>query len=140
MFLFKYQWHRPSAEAERENADRINKKVRSDSSETKRIYLTFDAGYENGNIEKILNVLKAENISCAFFVLDNLILKNTELVCRMAEEGHLVCNHTKNHKDLSNSSEEEIAKDLFALEKIYEEKTGREMAKYFRFPEVKYSI
>lgn len=112
----------------------------NESSETKRIYLTFDAGYENGNIEKILNVLKAENISCAFFVLDNLILKNTELVCRMAEEGHLVCNHTKNHKDLSNSSEEEIAKDLFALEKIYEEKTGREMAKYFRFPEGKYSI
>ena len=58
----------------------------------------------------------------------------------MAVEGHLVCNHTKNHKDLTSASEEEIAKDLFALEEIYKENTGYEMAKYFRFPEGKYSV
>lgn len=112
----------------------------SDNAKEKKLYLTFDAGYENGNLEKILNVLKEEKVPAAFFILDNLILKNTDLVCRMAEEGHLVCNHTKNHKDLSAASEEEIAKNLTALEKIYEEKTGREMAKYFRFPEGKYSV
>ena len=67
----------------------------------KKIYLTFDAGYENGNVEKILDVLKAEKIPSAFFLLDNIILKNTDLVKRMADEGHLVCNHTKNHKNLS---------------------------------------
>ncbi|MBQ8303144.1 MAG: polysaccharide deacetylase family protein [Clostridia bacterium] len=112
----------------------------SQSSETKRLYLTFDAGYENGNIEKILNILKEKNVPAAFFLLDNIILKNTDLVLRMGEEGHLVCNHTKNHKNLSNASEEEIAKNLTALEKIYEEKCGREMSKYFRFPEGNYSI
>jgi peptidoglycan-N-acetylmuramic acid deacetylase len=106
----------------------------------KKIYLTFDAGYENGNVEKILDVLKAEKIPAAFFLLDNIILKNTDLVKRMADEGHLVCNHTKNHKNLSLSSAEEIKNNLNALEKIYEEKTGREMAKFFRFPEGKYSI
>ena len=109
------------------------------SDERKVIYLTFDAGYENGNIESILDTLKAENVPAAFFLLDNIILKNTDLVRRMADEGHLVCNHTKNHKDLSCAGEEEIAKNLTALEKIYEEKTGYEMAKYFRFPEGKYS-
>ena len=112
----------------------------SQSSETKRLYLTFDAGYENGNIEKILNILKEKNVPAAFFLLDNIILKNTDLVLRMGEEGHLVCNYTKNHKNLSNASEEEIAKNLTALEKIYEEKCGREMSKYFRFPEGNYSI
>lgn len=106
----------------------------------KRIYITFDAGYENGNIEKILDTLKAESVPAAFFLLDNIILKNKDLVIRMADEGHLICNHTKNHKNLSSASESEIAKDLTALEMIYEEKTGREMAKYFRFPEGKYSI
>jgi peptidoglycan-N-acetylmuramic acid deacetylase len=57
----------------------------------------------------------------------------------MADEGHLVCNHTKNHKNLSLSSAEEIKNNLTALEKIYEEKTGNKMAAYFRFPEGKYS-
>ena len=35
-------------------------KVHGDDSEEKVIYLTFDAGYENGNVERILNVLKTE--------------------------------------------------------------------------------
>ena len=104
------------------------------------IYLTFDAGYENGNVERILDVLRDEEVPAAFFLLDNIILKNTDLVLRMENEGHLVCNHTKNHKNLSCATEEEIKRNLTALEMIYEEKTGREMAKYFRFPEGSYSI
>ena len=112
----------------------------SETTEEKRIYITFDAGYENGNIEKILDVLKKENVPAAFFLLDNVILKNADLVIRMANEGHLVCNHTKNHKDLSNASEAEIADSLISLEKICEEKAGISMAKYFRFPEGKYSL
>jgi len=58
----------------------------------------------------------------------------------MVDEGHLVCNHTKNHKNLSCSSKDEIMSDLSALESIYTEKTGREMSKFFRFPEGKYSL
>ena len=106
----------------------------------KVIYLTFDAGYENGNITKILDVLKSENVPAAFFLLDNIILKNENLVKRMVSEGHLVCNHTKRHKNLCGASKEEIYNDLFALEEIYEEKIGEKMSKYFRFPEGKYSI
>ena len=127
------------AEALREyNCYYIDTKYMDDLDE-KRLYLTFDAGYENGNIEKILDVLKEEEVPAAFFILDYIILKNTDLVTRMAEEGHLVCNHTKKHKNLSNSSKEEIKEDLEALEKIYYEKTGKQMSKYFRFPEGRYS-
>ena len=105
----------------------------------KVLYLTFDAGYENGNIEKILDILKEENVPAAFFILDNLILKNTELVKRMSDDGHLVCNHTKNHRDLTKCPREEIEKNVSDLEKIYEERTGDTLAKYFRFPEGRYS-
>lgn len=106
----------------------------------KRLYLTFDAGYENGNIEKILDVLKDENVPAAFFLLDNVILKNKDLVIRMADEGHLVCNHTRNHKNLSSATKSEISDNLSSLERIYREQTGKEMSKYFRFPEGEYSI
>ena len=111
-----------------------------DKSGEKKIYLTFDAGYENGNVERILDILKEKEVPAAFFLLDNIILKNTDLVLRMDDEGHLVCNHTKNHKNLSGASYDEISRNLTALEMIYEEKCGRTMAKYFRFPEGSYSI
>ena len=116
----------------------IDKKLNDNSSE-KRIYLTFDAGYENGNVEKILNILKEKNVPAAFFLLDHIIIKNTDIVMRMTDEGHLVCNHTKNHKDMSKLSDDEIKNNLTDLEKIYEQKTGKTLAKYFRFPEGRYS-
>lgn len=106
----------------------------------KVLYLTFDAGYENGNVEKILDTLRDKDVPAAFFILDNIILKNTDLVTRMAKEGHLVCNHTKDHKNLSSATKDEIKRNLCALDMIYKEKTGCEMAKYFRFPEGKYSL
>ena len=116
----------------------VDRKV-TDDSDKKVLYLTFDAGYENGNIEKILDVLKEKNVSAAFFILDNIILKNSELVTRMNNEGHLVCNHTKNHKNICSMSKEEISENLSGLEVLYKNLTGKEMAKYFRFPEGRYS-
>ncbi len=110
-----------------------------DDREEKKLYLTFDAGYENGNVEKILDVLKVENVPAAFFLLDNIIVSNSDLVKRMASEGHLVCNHTKRHKNLSNSTKEEIEADLLALERLCDKYTGVKMSKFFRFPEGKYS-
>lgn len=109
-------------------------------SDEKKIYLTFDAGYENGNVEKILDILKENETPAAFFVLSNLVSTNTDLVKRMANEGHLVCNHTSKHKDMSKINDREaFEKELKALEDIYKEKTGRELAKYFRPPEGKFT-
>ena len=106
----------------------------------KVLYLTFDAGYENGNVEKILDTLKAHRAPGAFFILDNLIRQNTDLVKRMAAEGHTVCNHTAKHKDMTKFTDKAaFAKELTALEKIYTEYTGNSMAKYYRPPEGKFS-
>lgn len=102
----------------------------------KVIYLTFDAGYENGNVEKILDVLNKHNAKGAFFILENLIKRDTELVKRMANEGHLVCNHTAKHKDMSLvNNKEEFEKELVSLENIYTEYTGNTLAKFYRPPE-----
>lgn len=110
-----------------------------EASGEKKLYLTFDAGYENGNIGKILDILKSEEVTGAFFILGNLINKNPELVKRMADEGHLVCNHTVNHKDMTMLTEVEMLDNLKRLEDQYRCATGYEMEKIFRFPEGKYS-
>ena len=112
---------------------------RATASGEKRIYLTFDAGYENGNIEKILDVMKAHNVNGAFFILSNLIDKNPELVKRMADEGHLVCNHTYNHKDMTTLTNAEILANLERLETKYKDATGYTMERIFRFPEGRYN-
>ncbi len=110
-----------------------------DDSSDKVVYLTFDAGYENGNIEKILNTLKEEQVSGAFFILGHLISANPELVKRMADEGHTVCNHTTNHKNMTSMDTiEEFRQETEALEQLYKETIGQEMAHYYRPPEGKF--
>lgn len=115
----------------------LNEKVKDDD---KVIYLTFDAGYENGNIEKILDAMKAHNAKGAFFVLGNLIRKNPELVKRMVNEGHLVCNHTSSHKDMSKvESKEKFEKELNELSELMKEYCGSEISPFYRPPEGKFS-
>ena len=111
----------------------------SDSSEDKVMYLTFDAGYENGNVSKILDVLKQEQVTGAFFVLGHLIDAEPELIKRMAAEGHEVCNHTVHHRDMSRASEDDFLKELSELETKYRELTGLEMKRYYRPPEGRFS-
>ena len=107
----------------------------ADSSD-RVLYLTFDAGYENGNVARILDTLKEKNVHGAFFILGNMIERFPELVLRMRDEGHLVCNHTFTHNDMSAvTSEEEFAAELCRLSDAYRELTGDEMPKFYRPPE-----
>lgn len=106
----------------------------------KTIYLTFDVGYENGNTEQILNILKEKKAPAAFFVTGHYMDTNPDLIKRMASEGHLVCNHTVHHKDLSAmSSPEEFSEEVLGLAQKYKEITDQEMPKFLRPPEGKYS-
>ena len=102
----------------------------------KVLYLTFDAGYENGCTEKILDTLKKHQVSAAFFLVGNYIQRNADLVRRMVEEGHTVGNHTMHHYDMSKISDKEtFAKELQDLEALYKETTGQELPKYYRPPQ-----
>ena len=104
-------------------------------STDKIIYLTFDAGYENGYTGKILDVLKKANVPAAFFLVGTYILQNPEFVQRMVAEGHIVANHTMSHPDTSTISDmPSFKKELSQTEDIYQDLTGQEMPKYYRPP------
>lgn len=105
-----------------------------------KIYLTFDAGFENGNTAKILDVLKNKNVKACFFLVGNYMEKEPELVKRMVEEGHIVGNHTYHHKDMANmNTKEDFLKELTDLEDLYRQIVGEEMKKYYRPPQGKYT-
>lgn len=109
-------------------------------TEKKELYLTFDAGYENGYTAKILDVLKKHDAPAAFFLVGNYINTSSELVKRMETEGHLVGNHTFTHPDMSGiSTEKTFRSELSRLEEAYRKATGKEMKKYYRPPQGKYS-
>lgn len=106
----------------------------------KVLYLTFDAGYENGNTSAILDALKKHHAPATFFVVGNYIETSPELVKRMVEDGHIVGNHTYHHPDMSRiSSKEAFEKELGDLEALFEKTTGQPMKKYYRPPQGKYS-
>ena len=111
-----------------------------EDTKDKSIYLTFDAGYENGYTELILDVLKKEKVSATFFLVGDYIEENPEIVKRMEREGHIVGNHTMSHPDMSIIINEEVfKKELEDLETLYENTTGKTMQKVYRPPQGKYS-
>ncbi len=130
---------RPKADASLSFVEEYNGFYLDNRPDEKVIYLTFDAGYENGNVEKILDALQEAGVPAAFFILRNLIDKNPALVKRMVGEGHLVCNHTVHHRDMSVADDAGLLAELHGLEESYRKLTGIEMAKYYRPPEGKFS-
>ena len=106
----------------------------------KVLYLTFDAGYENGSTAKILDILKQQQVPAAFFLVGNYLEKNADLVRRMVEEGHIVGNHTMHHYDMSKLTDQtSFEKELKDLEALFREITGKEMPRYYRPPQGLYS-
>ena len=110
------------------------------SSSDKVIYLTFDAGYEAGYTAQILDALKKHDVPAAFFVVGHYITSSPELVSRMVDEGHLVCNHTTHHKDMTLMSDFEAFKaEMEGIETLFRDATGTQMPKYYRPPEGRFS-
>ena len=104
------------------------------SADERVLYLTFDAGYENGYTEKLLDVLKENEVPAAFFLVGTYLKKNPELVKRMVNEGHIIGNHTMSHKDMSKVSPEAFASELKRFEEDYKYVVGDEMKKFYRPP------
>lgn len=105
----------------------------------KRIYLTFDCGYENGYTSDMLDVLKEEDVPAAFFVTQTFIRDNVDLAKRMKEEGHLVCNHTVTHPSMPSKTIEDQKNELLTCENYMKEATGYDMDLFFRPPRGEYS-
>lgn len=108
------------------------------NNESKKIYLTFDMGYEAGYTEKILEVLKQSDVKATFFITAHYLNTQPDLVKRMIDEGHIVGNHTVNHKSMPDCSLDTIKTEMMDLHSALYEKFGYEM-KYARPPKGEYS-
>lgn len=137
---FQEEGQPPVANASAEELKKYNAYY-ADVTGEKVLYLTFDAGFENGNTPAILDALKKHSAPAAFFVVGTYVTSNQELIQRMLAEGHTVGNHTYHHPDMSQiASKEAFQKELQDVEKVYKETTGQDMLKFYRPPQGKYSV
>ncbi len=107
-------------------------------SEGKVLYLTFDCGYENGYTGKILDTLKAKNVTAAFFCTLPFIKQQPALTARMIKEEHIVGNHSDTHPVFQNISRTAMAKEVQNCDNYLRTEFGYS-APYFRFPTGSYS-
>ena len=136
---FHEEGKRPAGNATIDDLKQYNAYYASDTDE-KILYLTFDAGYENGNTPAILEALKKHQAPAVFFAVGNFIKDNPDLIKRMITEGHIVGNHTMTHPDMSQiSSMESFQKELEGVEELYTSATGEPMTKFYRPPRGVYS-
>lgn len=131
---FQEEGKRPAGNASIDDLKQYNAYYASDTDQ-KIIYLTFDAGYENGNTPAILDALKKHQAPAVFFVVGNFIKDNPDLIRRILADDHIIGNHTMTHPDLPQiSSMDAFQKELQDVEELYTSLTGETMTKFYRPP------
>ena len=105
---------------------------------SKKVYLTFDLGYEAGYTDSILDTLKENNVTATFFITAHYLNTQEELVKKMIKGQNFIGNHTVNHYSIPSLSDEKLKEEIMLLHTALYEKTGYEM-KYFRPPKGEFS-
>ena len=101
--------------------------------ETPKIALTFDDGPSAAWTPALLDGLKERGVKATFFLIGENADKNPEIVKRMAEEGHLIGNHTYHQVELTKVSENEARLELADTSAVIVRITGKE-PEYMRPP------
>ena len=109
------------------------------SASNNKILLTFDDGPTKAATLKILNLLEANNIKSIFFCVGSNIQKNPELTERILSDGHIIANHTMNHKLLTRMNREESIGELSSFNELMKEKYNYDV-KYFRPAHGKFNL
>lgn len=115
-----------------------NKGICLGNKENKTIYLTFDEGYEAGYTPQLLKTLQENQVKATFFITAHYVNTQPDLVKQMIDEGHIVGNHTVNHKSMPELTEDQIKTEVMDLHQVIYEKYGYEM-KYIRPPKGEFS-
>ena len=96
-------------------------------TEEKKVALSFDAAWGNEDTKRILDILAAHDVHATFFMTGDWVENYPEDVKAIYEAGHDLGNHSANHKNMSELSEEECRQELMDVHEEVRELTGYEM-------------
>lgn len=101
-----------SKEQKHEPACSSIKKVINKGANTTMVSVTFDDGYNKKNIEKVLDVLKRNNIKSTFFIIGKVLDDYPDVWKRAINDGHQICNHTNYHENLTNMPDKLVKAEI----------------------------
>lgn len=93
----------------------------------KKIALSFDAAWGNEDTAKILEILKKHDVRVTFFMTGGWVESYPEDVKAILAAGHDLGNHSENHKNMSQLSDEEKKEELMKVHTKVQELTGYDM-------------
>ena len=105
-----------------------------------RVALTFDAehpdrpGASAGTVDRILATLRVAQVSATFFIQGRWSLSEPASARRIADDGHLVGNHSHYHARMTLLSDAGIRADVKEAEAAVSESTGEPTQPWFRCP------
>lgn len=123
--FMRYESARTSIPADTQNV--------SNSTDIKRVALTFDDGPHPVYTEQLLDGLAERGVKATFFVTGENAELHPDIIKRMHDEGHLVGNHTYSHLQLTSSNRDTFKSELIQTNKILQNITGEEVL-YVRPP------
>jgi peptidoglycan-N-acetylmuramic acid deacetylase len=91
---------------------------------TSMISVTFDDGYNKKDIEKVLDVLKKNNIKTTFFIIGKVLTAYPDLWKRAVNDGHQICNHTEDHEILTKASDARVRYQIQGWERSVKKVLG----------------
>jgi len=97
------------------------------------VYLTFDDGPNPSATQPILDILAAERVPAAFFLVGEHVRRFPEVARRVARAGHEIGNHTLRHRKLHFAGPARIREELERTHALIVETTGR-APRVFRAP------
>ena len=103
------------------------------SGRGKTMVLTFDDGPDPRYTPDVLRTLKAHNVRAMFFVCGEMAADHKDMLRRMADEGHVVGNHTWSHPLLTRLTRSQIRSQMERTSDVIAEGYG-ERPGWFRAP------
>ncbi len=100
---------------------------------SRRLALTYDDGPNDPHTLRLLEVLDKHQIHATFFVIGQYVQKRPDIVREIAEQGHVIGNHTFNHPLLIFKSEAEIKRQITECKRAINDAVG-EHSNLFRPP------
>ena len=94
--------------------------IRGNQPGEKTVALTFDDGPHEKWTPLLLDGLKERGVKATFFLMGENIAGKEEIVRRMAEEGHLIGNHSYSHVQLTKAGTQEVCQAIEQTGEIIE--------------------
>ncbi|WP_162448755.1 polysaccharide deacetylase family protein [Phytoactinopolyspora mesophila] len=99
------------------------------------VALTFDDGPHPTYTPQVLDLLAEHEVRAVFCVVGVQVRQHPELVRRIVDDGHTLCNHTENHdSELAKRSPEKIDEEIAATAGAIAEAAGDAPVRFFRQP------